>query len=66
MAMVRTIRKFKSHEELRLAHLQEWQKLPTEVINEHAWQLVVDYRKMHDIQPHEPRLQRHVEAVRRA
>jgi hypothetical protein len=66
MAMVKTIRKFNSHEEMRLAHLEGWQKLPIDEINHHAWQLVVDYRKMHDIQPHEPRLQRSVTSVRRA
>ncbi len=65
MAIARTIRKFASHEEMRVAHLRDWQKLSTDTINDNAWQLVVDYRKMHDIQPHEPRLQRTLAVVRR-
>jgi hypothetical protein len=36
------------------------------VINDNAWQMVVEYRVMFDIQPYEPRLQRHVTSVRRA
>ncbi|MES2996266.1 MAG: hypothetical protein V4733_05585 [Verrucomicrobiota bacterium] len=63
--MVKTIRKFHSHEEMRLAHLQGWQKLTLDEINHHTWQLVVDYRKMHDIRPYEPRLQRTVTNFRR-
>ena len=63
--MEKVIRKFSSHEELRLAHLKGWQNLSTDEINHHAWQLVIEYRELHDIQPHEPRLQRHVTSLRK-
>lgn len=64
--MEKTIRKFTSHEDLRLFQLKTWQQQPTEVINDNAWQMVVEYREMMDIKPYEPRLQRHVTAVRRS
>lgn len=66
MAIAKVIRKFSSFEEQRVAHLRGWQELSTDEINDQAWQLVIDYRKMHDIQPHEPRLQRHLAVVRKA
>lgn len=64
--MEKTIRKFSSHEEMRLHQLRTWQKMPTEVVNDNAWQMVVEYREMMNLQPYEPRLQRHVTAVRRS
>jgi hypothetical protein len=66
MAIAKVIRKFESFEEMRLAHIQGWQELGTEAINEHAWQLVIDYRRRHDIRHHEPRMERRVTSVRRA
>lgn len=64
--MEKIIRKFDNHEEMRLAHLRDCQKLSTDQINEIAWEMVVEYRQMHEIEPYEPRLQRHVTSVRRS
>lgn len=63
--MEKTIRKFTSHEEMRLHQLRTWQDVSTDMINDNAWQMVVEYREMFDIKPYEPRLQRHVTSVRR-
>ncbi len=64
--MEKIIRKFTSHEEMRLAHLRDCQKLSTDEINDLAWQMVVEYRQLHDFKPHEPRLQRNVTSVKRS
>lgn len=64
--MVKILRKFSSHEEMRIQQLRDWQQLTTEEINHHAWQMVIEYREMHNIEPHEPRLQRLVSSVRKA
>ena len=64
--MVKTIRKFHSHEDLRTQQLRDWQRMTTDEINGQAWQMVVEYRQMHNIQPYEPRLQRLVTSVRKA
>jgi hypothetical protein len=66
MPMGKVIRKFSSFEEVRVAHFRGWQESGIEVINEPAWQLVIDYRKRHDIQPYEPVMERRVRFVRRA
>lgn len=63
--MEKTIRKFTSHEEMRLAHIEGWQNLDLATRFSEAWGLVLTYREMHDIQPHEPRLQRTITNVRR-
>jgi len=63
--MVKTIRKFHSHEELRLQQLRDWQSMTIDEINDHAWQMVIEYRQMNEIEPHEPRLQRLATSVRR-
>lgn len=54
--MEKIIRKFNSHEEMRLHQLREWQKMPVEAIMDHAWEMVVEYREMINLQPHNPRL----------
>ena len=64
--MKQNIRKFENHDQMRLAHLRDCQNLSTDRINDIAWKMVVEYRRMHDIKPHEPRLQRHVASVRRS
>jgi len=66
MAMVKTIRKFSSFEEQRLAHIEGWQKLDSAVRFAEAWGLVIQYRQLKNIEPTEPRLQRTVTTVRRA
>ncbi len=60
------VRRFDSFDDMRLAHLRDCQRLSTDEINDIAWQMVIEYRQMYDIQPHEPRLQRHVTSVRRS
>lgn len=54
--MEKTIRKFTSHKEMRLAHIEGWQNLDLATRLSEAWGVVLTYREMHDIQPHEPRL----------
>ncbi len=66
MAMVKTIRKFSSFEEQRLAHIEDWQKLDSATRFAEAWGLVIQYHQLKNIEPTEPRLQRTVTAVRRA
>jgi len=61
--MEKKIRKFNSHEELRLTHIEEWQKLSPAIRMSEAWGLVTNYREMHNIHPIEPRLQRTVTSV---
>jgi len=66
MPMEKVIRKFSSFDEMRRAHIEGWLQLGTEAINHHAWQLVIDYRRMHNIQPFELLMERRVTSVRRA
>lgn len=63
--MVKVLRKFTSHEEMRVQQLQDCQRLTTDEMNYYAWQMVIDYREMHGIEPYEPRLQRHITSVRK-
>ena len=64
--MEKIIRKFSSFDEMRLAHIEGWQKLEPAIRFSEAWGLVTTYRELHNIQPIEPRLQRTVTSVRRA
>ena len=64
--MEKTIRKFASHDEMRLAHIEGWQKLSPAIRLSEAWGLVTSYREMKRIEPYEPRLQRTITSIRRA
>jgi|Laugresu1bdmlbdd_1035124.scaffolds.fasta_scaffold401548_1 hypothetical protein len=63
--MEKIIRKFSSHEEQRLFHIEGWQNLNPATRLTEAWGLVINYRELHNIQPIEPRLQRTVTSIRR-
>ncbi len=63
--MVKVLRKFSSHEEMRVQQLRDCQRLTTDEINNYAWRMVIEYREMHDIEPYEPRLQRHISSLRK-
>ena len=66
MPIEKVIRKFSSFEEMRRTHIEGWQRLGTESVNDHAWQLVIDFRKMHEIHPYVPVMERMITSVRRA
>lgn len=63
--MIRTIKRYDSHEALREDQLRHWQSMSPAARMDAAWQLVVDYRRHHDLQPHEPRLEKRITSVRK-
>jgi hypothetical protein len=61
-----TVQKFSSFEDMRRAHVREWQKQSGAVRRAAAWELVVEAWEHKKRDPNELRLQRSITSVRKA